>query len=86
MEWSLSKTRNRDEVRVELMHHEVSKNDHFWYLGSTIHKKGIVEKDVIHRIKEGWIKWINLIGMLFDIGYLKKKFMGQLYDQPYFMK
>ena len=49
MECNFSKTRNKNGVKIE--DHEVSKSDHFWYLGSIIHEEWEIEEDVIHRIR-----------------------------------
>lgn len=42
MEHSFNKITNKDEGEMKIKDHEVSKSDHFWYLGLIIHNEGIL--------------------------------------------
>ena len=58
----------------------VLKKDTFRYLGSMLQKEGDIDEDASHRIKAGWLKWRQAVGVLCDPRVphkLKGKFTGQ---------
>jgi hypothetical protein len=55
----------------------VPKKDTFHYLGSMLHRDDDIDEDVSHRIKAGWMKWCQALGILSDKRVpqkLKRKF------------
>jgi hypothetical protein len=46
----------QEEGDVRLDGQVVPKKDTFYYLGSMLQKDGDIDKDVSHRIKDGWLK------------------------------
>jgi len=52
---------------------------HSHYLGSIIHRIVEIEEDVIHRIKEVWLKWITASGVLCD-HRMPMKLKGKFYN------
>lgn len=52
------------EVRLDTQ--VIQKRGSFKYFGSIIQEKGEIEKDVIHCIGAGWMKWRLISGILCD--------------------
>ena len=51
---------------------------HFKYLGSVVQDTGMIEEDVTHRIKVGWLKWRSATGVLCD-KKIPNKVKGKFY-------
>nr|XP_043639669.1 uncharacterized protein LOC122610774 [Erigeron canadensis] len=56
---------NGDEV-VSIGGRILRPKESFRYLGSVIHKSGVIDEDVIHRIQAGWMKWRAAMGVMCD--------------------
>ena len=79
MECHFSKSRSIDNEVVKIDNQEISKSEHFRYLGSMINKDGEFDDDVTYRIKVGWLNWRSASGILCDCrisAKLEKKFIG----------
>ena len=64
MEYHFSNSRSRNNEVMNFNNQEISKSEHFCYLGSIISKDGELGDDVMHRIKVGWLKWRRASGIL----------------------
>jgi hypothetical protein len=56
----------QEEGNVSLDGQLIRKKDNFRYLGSMLQKNGDIDEDVSHRIKAGWLKWLQASGVLCD--------------------
>lgn len=56
----------RREVEARLDGIAVLKCKQFRYLGSFCQDNGIIDEDVTHKIKMGWLKWRSFTRVLYD--------------------
>lgn len=49
---------------MKVRDHIISQVTRFKYLGSVIQNVGEIERDVNHRIQDGWVKWRKVLGVL----------------------
>ena len=66
MECKFSKNARVEDVIIKLEDQIIQRKDHFLYLRLVIQKDGEIHEDVTHRIKAGWLKWRNALGVLCD--------------------
>jgi len=57
---------NQNRHVVNMVSEVVDKVDSFKYLGSVLQKNGRFDKDIMHRIKCGWMKWREASSVLCD--------------------
>ena len=56
----------QDGVEIRIGDQILHPRESFRYLGSILHKSGMIDEDVTHRIKVGWLKWREATGVLCD--------------------
>ena len=61
-----SDSNNGSKEVVKIENQKLPKSEHFHYLGSIITMAGEIGADMVYRIKEGWIKWRSVFGVLCD--------------------
>ena len=57
---------HNEETEVGIGDQILPPKESFRYLGSVIHKSGLIDDDVTHRIGRGWAKWRAASGVLCD--------------------
>jgi DNA-directed RNA polymerase delta subunit len=55
-----------DDENVSLDGQIVSMNDTFWYLRSMLQSDGVIDENVNHQIRAGWVKWRQTFNILYD--------------------
>ncbi|XP_071713187.1 uncharacterized protein [Rutidosis leptorrhynchoides] len=55
---------HNDIVDIRIGDQVLHPHDSFRYLGSMLHKSGMIDEDVSHRIRVGWLKWRAAKGVL----------------------
>ncbi len=66
MECHFSNSRRNDIVNVKIGEHILNASKSFKYLGFIIEENGNIDKDVTHRIQQGWNKWRSASALLCD--------------------
>jgi hypothetical protein len=56
----------QEERDVRLDGQVILKKYIFNYLGSMLQKNGVIDEDVSHKIKVGWLKWCQVFDVLCD--------------------
>jgi hypothetical protein len=56
----------QEEMNVRLDGQVILKKDIFNYLGSMLQKNGVIDEDVSHKIKAGWLKLRQVFDVLCD--------------------
>ena len=67
-----------EEEEVSLDGKVVPRKDSFRYLGSILQEDGVIDEDVNHRIKVGWMKWRQAFAILYD-KRVPQKVKGKFY-------
>ncbi|GKB37431.1 ataxia telangiectasia mutated family protein [Tanacetum coccineum] len=57
---------HNEEVEICIRDKILQPKDSFRYLGSMLHKSGMIDEDVAHSIKAAWLKWRAAIGVIYD--------------------
>ncbi|GLS47117.1 hypothetical protein GCM10007884_51210 [Methylobacterium brachythecii] len=66
VECNFSNSKEMEDEVVKIEGHEIHKSEWFRYLGSIIHKEGVIDADIKHRIQAGWLKWRSASSVLCD--------------------